>query len=56
MPNSHLTPAGLSAAAPFQELENEGDFKPPIGLKLFLFFFVLLGGIILLDTVSSLFR
>lgn len=56
MPNSHLTPAGTYDAAPFQETESEEVFQPPFGLKLFLGFFVLLGGIIVLDTVSRLFR
>lgn len=56
MPNSHLPPAGMHDAAPCQEMENEEVFKPPFGLKLFLLFFVLLGGIILLDTISTLFR
>ncbi|MFO0966620.1 MAG: hypothetical protein U0793_13685 [Gemmataceae bacterium] len=44
-------PETVSVAA-----DQEPTFKAPLGLKLFLVFFILLGAIILADTVTRFFR
>lgn len=55
-----IMPSSLQPSAPPQEpslcTEPEETFRPPFGLKLFLGFFVLLGVIILLDTITRFFR
>jgi hypothetical protein len=55
MPNSFPTHAALPESKT-PEMDNEETFRPPLGLKLFLLFFALLGGIILVDTVTRFFR
>ena len=55
MPNSFPSHAALPETQT-HEMQNEEKFHPPLGLKLFLLFFVLLGSIIVFDTVIRLFR